>query len=613
MAGRSGAGRYSLTMQTDDAGPRPPSAWSLVRSAAAVAGWILGRRLLLVVVVTIVVEGLYVWGVLPLLLTLFQGALRAAGVDGISAAGLPGLVSSPLAILALVAIVLVATLFALVAVSVFTVVAELCLRGEAPSARALLRGLGRIGRRVLSWQIILFAGYALLLIPLSHIGVGTTVTSHIAIPKFISGELTKTVPGTVAYTVVVIGLVYLALRLAGTAAALAGEQATVWTAMRRSIALTRRTQVLVAVLFVLTGAAAAAVFTLAGLLGAVPVALAGDGGAAVAGTMLAVLDLVRFVVTGVVAAFLSFFFVALNRDAVSLPAPAPVRDRPSQVLAIVTLVLFVILAVPPTVFATLATAPSAPPLVIAHRGYVAGGAENTLGSLRAAAEAGADIAEMDIQETADGGFVVIHDVNLGRLTGDPRDVYDLDTDEVTRLVVRQGGFSDRIPTLEEYLRTADEIGIRVLVEVKPHGHEEPGLADRVVSELNRLDPARHHLIQSLDVDLVAQLTAADPERRVVQVTGFQIGDAPRTPAQAVAVEDWSYADEMLVGLRDQGKQLFVWTVDDPGLLAEYIDRGVDGVITDSVAEAVAIRELRQTITNPVSRYLSSASRRIAVF
>lgn len=613
MAERFGAGRYSLTMQTDVAGTRPPSAWSLVRSAVVMAGSILRRRLLLVVVVTILVEGLYVWGVLPLLLTLFQTALRAAGVDGISTAGLPGLSSSPVAILALVLIALVATLFALVAVSVFTVVAELCLRGEAPSARALLRGLARIGRRALSWQIVLFAGYALLLVPLSHIGVGTTVTSHIAIPKFISGELTKTVPGTVAYTVVVIGLVYLGLRLAGTAAALAGEQETVWAAMRRSIALTRRTQVLVAVLFLLTGAAAAAVFTLTGLLGAVPVALAGDGGAAVAGTMLAILDLVRFVVTGVVAAFLSFFFVALNRGAVSLPAPAPVRDRPSRVLATVTLVLFGVLAVPPTVFATLTTAPSAPPLVIAHRGYVAGGAENTLGSLRAAAEAGADVVEMDIQETADGGFVVIHDVNLGRLTGDPRNVYDLDTEEVTRLVVRQGAFSDRIPTLEEYLRTADELGIRVLVEVKPHGHEEPGLADRVVRELDRLDPARHHLVQSLDVDIVARITAADPERPVVLVTGFQIGDAPRTPAQGVAVEDWSYSDEMLVGLHGEGKQLFVWTVDDPGLLAEYIDRGVDGVITDSVAEAVAIRELRQTITNPVTRYLSAASRRIAVF
>jgi len=283
------------------------------------------------------------------------------------------------------------------------------------------------------------------------------------------------------------------------------------------------------------------------------------------------------------------------------------------VLATVTLVLFGVLAVPPTVFATLATAPSAPPLVIAHRGYVAGGAENTLGSLRAAAEAGADVVEMDIQETADGGFVVIHDVNLGRLTGDPRNVYDLDTEEVTRLVVRQGAFSDRIPTLEEYLRTADELAIRVLVEVKPHGHEEPGLADRVVRELDRLDPARHHLIQSLDVDIVARITAADPERPVVLVTGLQIGDAPRTPAQGVAVEDWSYSDEMLVGLHGEGKQLFVWTVDDPGLLAEYIDRGVDGVITDSVAEAVAIRELRQTITNPVTRYLSAASRRIAVF
>ena len=593
-----------------------------IRSAAA----ILRRRLLLVTVVSIVTQGLYVWVVLPVLLVLFQTALTAAGVDGLSLAGLPGLLGSPLALLALVLLALVATAFALVEVSIFSVVAHLCLRGDAPGVAAILRGVWRLLRRAGNWQLILVAVYALLVLPLSHLGVGASLTSHIAIPTFISGELVKTPLGAWAYGIVVVGLLYLALRLAATAAALAGDERTVLAAMRRSVALTRRTQVHIAGLFVTVGVAAATVYLLAALLGAIPVVIASgsDAGDGVAGSVLALLDLVRFVTTGFAAAFLAFFFVSLDRG-VSLDrslsgdsgvaaeerASRPVRDAPSRVVAVTALVLFGILAVPPVVFATIASGDAASePLIIAHRGYTAAGVENTIASLQGAAEAGADMVEMDIQETADQGYVVIHDVSLQRLAGDGRSVYDLTEAQASQVTVRQGEFEDRIPTLAEYLRTADDLGIRVLVEVKPHGHEIPGFASRVVAVMNDLDPDRRHMIQSLDAGIVDEIAAADPEREVALVTGFQIGDAPRTDAGTVAIEDWSYSDEMLVDLHDQGRRLFVWTVDDAGVLGEYLDRGVDGIITDRVAEAVTARDLDQRITNPVSRYLDAASRTI---
>ncbi|ALE06919.1 hypothetical protein AL755_18040 [Arthrobacter sp. ERGS1:01] len=578
------------------------AAWSLLR-----------RRLLLVIVATVATQGVYAWAVLPLVLLLFQAALGVAGVDGLSQASLPGLLGNPLALLTLILAVLLATFFALLEICVFTVIAQLCFRGEAPSMPAILRGLAGIGRRAMSWQIVLFAGYALLVIPLSHVGVGSALTSHIAIPKFVSGEITKTVPGSIGYAAIVVVLVYLGLRLAGTPAALSGGQGTVLRAMRRSMALTKRTQIYIALVVLAVGAAAVVVFFVAALLGTVPVALAPNAttGSHVAGSMLAVLTLVQFIGTGIAAAFLAFFFVALlHGGRVSPSYRVPVRDRASRVAAGVVLTLFVLLAAPPTVYATMAAQPSAAPLVIAHRGYTAGGVENTIQSLRAAAAAGADVVEMDIQETADQKFVVIHDVGLQRLAGDPRSVYQLTQAEAAGIVVRQGGFSGHIPTLEEYLKTADELGIRVLVEVKPHGHEAPGFAQRVVDVMDRLDPQHRHMIQSLNTGVVDAIVRADPTRAVVLVTGFQIGNAPRTTTGGVAIEDWSYSDEMLVSLHNQGKKLFVWTINDPTLISDYLGRGVDGIITDSVAEAITTRHLNETIKNSVSRYLDSAIRQI---
>lgn len=66
------------------------------------------------------------------------------------------------------------------------------------------------------------------------------------------------------------------------------------------------------------------------------------------------------------------------------------------------------------------TEPTIPPVrLIAHRGYALHYPENTLIAFRAAAEAGADAVELDVQFSADGVPVVIHDAELVRTAGLP--------------------------------------------------------------------------------------------------------------------------------------------------------------------------------------------------
>src|SRR5262245_42916601 len=56
------------------------------------------------------------------------------------------------------------------------------------------------------------------------------------------------------------------------------------------------------------------------------------------------------------------------------------------------------------------------PLIAAHRGASAVAPENTLAAFDAARRAGADLYELDIQETLDHQLVVIHDSTLDRTT-----------------------------------------------------------------------------------------------------------------------------------------------------------------------------------------------------
>ena len=57
------------------------------------------------------------------------------------------------------------------------------------------------------------------------------------------------------------------------------------------------------------------------------------------------------------------------------------------------------------------------PLVLGHRGYRARFPENTLLAFREALAAGADGIECDLQKSADGRYVVIHDPRTGRVAG----------------------------------------------------------------------------------------------------------------------------------------------------------------------------------------------------
>ncbi len=77
-------------------------------------------------------------------------------------------------------------------------------------------------------------------------------------------------------------------------------------------------------------------------------------------------------------------------------------------------------------FAFLANRGQDPVLVIAHRGSSATAPENTLAAFRLAAEQRADFVELDVQESADGQVLVVHDSDLMKVGANPARIWDLD-------------------------------------------------------------------------------------------------------------------------------------------------------------------------------------------
>jgi glycerophosphoryl diester phosphodiesterase len=96
-------------------------------------------------------------------------------------------------------------------------------------------------------------------------------------------------------------------------------------------------------------------------------------------------------------------------------------------------------------------------LVAAHRGDWRNAPENSIAAIRYAIAMGVDIVEIDVQKTADGQLVIMHDDKIDRTTNGKGRVRDYTLDSLKKLYLRNGlgvVTHHRIPTLEEAMLTA---------------------------------------------------------------------------------------------------------------------------------------------------------------
>ncbi|MFK3984993.1 glycerophosphodiester phosphodiesterase family protein [Micromonospora sp. NPDC050397] len=100
----------------------------------------------------------------------------------------------------------------------------------------------------------------------------------------------------------------------------------------------------------------------------------------------------------------------------------------------------------------------APVMVVAHRGYWRGAPENSIDAVRMAVDKGAQVVEIDVQRTADGQLVLMHDTSVNRTTNGTGQVADLTLAQVKALRLRvglggaQAPLTDaQVPTLAEAL------------------------------------------------------------------------------------------------------------------------------------------------------------------
>lgn len=239
---------------------------------------------------------------------------------------------------------------------------------------------------------------------------------------------------------------------------------------------------------------------------------------------------------------------------------------------------------------------------VAHRGASAHAPENTIAAVRAGVRMRADMVEIDVQRTADGALILMHDTTLVRTTDaeevfpgrDSYAVADFTLAQVRRLDAGSwfgAAFAgERVPTLAETLAVLRGGRVGLLLEVKEPARY-PGIEAEIADELKRdrwwLRPAPSHLAHRLVVQSFDWQSMRRSQDLLPRIPHGLLGRVPEAEIATYATwadqinpsftsVDATYVD----AVQDAGLEVYVYTVNAAADMRAQLAKGVDGIITN---------------------------------
>jgi glycerophosphoryl diester phosphodiesterase len=289
-----------------------------------------------------------------------------------------------------------------------------------------------------------------------------------------------------------------------------------------------------------------------------------------------------------------------------------------------------------------AGAPAGSVDVIAHRGASAYTPENTLAAFALAHRMRADWFELDCTLSKDGEVIVIHDGTVKRTAGVDRPVAEMTLAELKSLDAGSW-FSpeyagERLPTLGESLDFArgrigvyievknsdddrlliaslvaatagetaltPELQAALMTQVEESGTRNLTLARRVINEVRAREMERQIVVQSFSPVICLVVLSEAPELRVELLGSEDKDDPGHWPrlvhiAKLFRVDGFnahheSLSPERISDFHANGMTVAAWTVDEPAVMAQLVDWGVDALITNKPDLCRAVLEGRTT-------------------
>ena len=534
---------------------------------------------------------------------IFQLALTLAGEEHLDKNNILHILTNPYSFVILNLLVLIVAFFMFIEFSILTFTIYGQLTEKQYSFRSILANAWTKTKNLAGFQTLFFIFYFLITIPTINLGVKSVLAKNLFIPKFISSEIMKTNSGLIIWGLIMIVFAYLNLRLIFTLPLTAVGDENILDSIKRSWELTKtgkRKLVLTILLFEIIYLLIAAVLT--GIITYICIYFDNDGNNPIIQTLFfsSISGIIFFLgVISKVTVITSLITVLINHNEISEKLVNNLNENKKKSRLVVTLTtIIIVVAVLVNGFNIYGNGVNKNIETIAHRGYVAKGVENSIEALEGAAEVGADYVEFDIILTKDNKFVVMHDYNLKRLAGLNKRVQDMNFDEVVGLTIKQGDYTSKIPSLEEFVNKAKELNMNLVIELKPHGAEPSNYIDILIDEVKRLK-LENYKFMSLNSKVMEGLETKAPNLETGYVIPLQFGNFHHSNVDFFVIEDFSYRDRLVEQARKENKQVFVWTINDSALITRYLQSPADGIITD---EPELVKDEKDILENNYSYY-----------
>jgi glycerophosphoryl diester phosphodiesterase len=245
------------------------------------------------------------------------------------------------------------------------------------------------------------------------------------------------------------------------------------------------------------------------------------------------------------------------------------------------------------------------PLVIAHQGGDGVWPGDTLYAFEKAVEIGADVLEMDAHITKDREIVLMHDERVDRTTDGTGLIENLTLAELLKLDAAHQWSNDdgntfpyrgqgiQVPTLKELFEKFPEKRFLIEIKLTENPINEP--LCELIHEYNMRDRV---IVASFHDDAMTLFRKTCPDIATsgskgevtpfillgkVFLSGFlspeyQSLQVPYETSESYGIPVMT--ERFVREAHAKNIRIEPWTVDDPELMKQYIDWGVDGIITD---------------------------------
>lgn len=246
------------------------------------------------------------------------------------------------------------------------------------------------------------------------------------------------------------------------------------------------------------------------------------------------------------------------------------------------------------------------PITISHRGVAEeNGVQNTIPAMEKTIKLKPDYVEMDLHETKDHQFVVMHDENLKELAGVNKTPHGLTLKQLTNLTVRENGHYAKIASFDQYLAVAEKHHQKLLIEIKTTPHDSKQMLQNFNARYGKRILRDHDQVHSLDYSVVTGLKKINPRLTVLYIQPYNFG-SPQGAADGYSMEYSTLNQDFITQAHWQRQPVYAWTVNESGIMKQVMYNHVDGIITDNIGELNAtIKEFtkKQSYANRILNYI----------